>query len=355
MQSGHSAQHTFRTGPKNNFMRFFQRHISRLRRPRPGFDEHLDAVVTAAVASSLASLLAASLIAFRDAVVLVIALWACGAVVYVGHRVRPKARLRRAARIGLRRGEFRVVYQPVVDVRTRSCVGVEALLRWGHPKFGARGPGLFVGELEGTRVLGELTCFVLREANNALAHLPFAQHWHISVNICARHLMEACFVEDICESAGPMLERLVLELTERTCIERTPRVIAALSQLRQRDVRLSLDDFGTGFSNLDLLADLRFDYVKLDRRFLSMRGEARIHFLKSVAALVHTVGAKVVVEGVESAPEHDVVQRSGIDFAQGYWYGEPMAIDQLHAFASGMASAKTLYDVTGNRSMERER
>jgi len=328
-------------------MRFFQRYTVRICRLRSVFDEHLDAVVTAAVASSLAGLLAVSLIASRDAVVLIVALSACGAVVYVGYRVRPKARLRRAARIGLRRGEFHVVYQPIVDTRTRHCVGVEALLRWGHPKFGAGGPGLFIGELEGTRLLGALTCFVLREANNALTQLPFAQHWHISVNICARHLLEDRFVEDICESAGPMLERLVLELTERSCVERTPRVVTALSHMKQRGVRLSLDDFGTGFSNLDLLADFRFDCVKVDRRFLAMRGEARIQFLKSVAALVHALGAKVVVEGVECAAEHDVVQRSGIDLAQGYWYGKPMAVDQLRAFALATASINTLHDVTG--------
>ncbi|WP_429363345.1 EAL domain-containing protein [Paraburkholderia sp. GAS32] len=303
--------------------------------------------VTAAVASSLAGLLAASLIASRDAGVLAVALSACAGAVSVGYLVRPKARLRRAARIGLRRGEFQVVYQPIVDTRTRHCVGVEALLRWGHPKFGAGGPGLFIGEIEGTRLLSALTCFVLREANNALTQLPFPRHWHISVNICARHLMEDRFVEDICESAGPMLERLVLELTERSFVERTPRVVTALSHMKQRGVRLSLDDFGTGFNNLDLLADFRFDYVKVDRRFLAMRGEARIQFLKSVTALVHTLGAKVVVEGVESAAEHDVVQRSGIDLAQGYWYGKPMAVDQLRAFASSTASIDTLHDVTG--------
>jgi EAL domain-containing protein (putative c-di-GMP-specific phosphodiesterase class I) len=328
-------------------MRLFQRYTARICRLRPVFDEHLDAVVTVAVASSVAGLLAASLIASRDTVVRVIALSACGAVAYVGYRVRPKARLRRAVRIGLRRGEFHVVYQPIVDTHTRRCVGVEALLRWGHPKFGARGPGLFIGEIEGTRLLSALTCFVLREANNALTQLPFPRHWHISVNICARHLTEDRFVEDICESAGPMLERLVLELTERSCVERTPRVVTALSHMKQRGVRLSLDDFGTGFSNLDLLVDFRFDYVKVDRRFLAMRGEARIQFLKSVAALVHTLGAKVVVEGVERAAEHDVVKRSGIDLAQGYWHGKPMAVDQLRAFALATASISTLHDVTG--------
>lgn len=328
-------------------MRLFKRYTARICRLRLVFDEHLDAVVTVAVASSVAGLLAASLIASRDTVVRLIVLSACGAVVYVGYRVRPKARLRRAARIGLRRGEFHVVYQPIVDTRTRHCVGVEALLRWGHPKFGAGGPGLFIGELEGTRLLSALTCFVLREANNALTQLPFPQHWHISINICARHLLEDRFVDDICESAGPMLERLVLELTERSCVERTPRVVTALSHMKQRGVRLSLDDFGTGFSNLDLLADFRFDYVKVDRRFLALRGEARIQFLKSIAALVRTLGAKVVVEGVESAADHDVVQRSGIDLAQGYWYGKPMAVDELRAFASATTSINTLHDVTG--------
>ncbi|ACC75917.1 EAL domain-containing protein [Paraburkholderia phymatum] len=304
-----------------------------MRRLQPVFDGHLEVVVTVAVTLSLACLLAASLITSPYAVAPVVALLGCAAAVHVGHLVRPKARLRRAAAIGLRRGEFHVVYQPIVDMRTRHCVGVEALLRWGHPKFGVGGPGLFIGELEGTRLLSALTCFVLREANIALTQLPFPQHWHISVNICARHLMEDRFVDDICESAGPILERLVLELTERSCVERTPRVVTALAQLKQRDVRLSLDDFGTGFSNFDLLADFRFDYVKVDRRFLAMRGEARSQFLKSVAALVHTHGAKVVVEGVENAAEHDVLQHSGIDLAQGYWFGKPMAVDQLRAFA----------------------
>ncbi|VVE44089.1 EAL domain-containing protein [Pandoraea soli] len=314
-------------------MRFLQRYTARIRWLRPIFDEHPDATATVVVASSLAGFLAASLFASHAAVVLLFALSACDAIVYVGYCVHPKARLRRAVRIGLRRGEFHVVYQPIVDMRTRHCVGVEALLRWGHPKFGAGGPGQFIGKLEGSRLLGALTRFVLREATNALSQPPFPQHWHISVNICARHLMKDGFVEDVCESASPMLERLVLELTERSCVERTPRVVTALGHLRQRAVRLSLDDFGTGVSNFDLLADFRFDYVKVDRRFLAMRGDARIQFLKSVAALVHTQGAKVVVEGVESAAEHDVVQRSGIDLAQGYWYGKPMAVDQLRAFA----------------------
>lgn len=153
-------------------MRFFQRYTTRMRRLRPVFDGHLEVVVTGAVALSLAGLLAASLIASRAAVVPVVGLSACAGAVCVGYLVRPKARLRRAARIGLRRGEFHVVYQPIVDMRTRHCVGMEALLRWDHPKFGAGGPGQFIGELEGTRLLCGLTRFVLREANSALTQLP---------------------------------------------------------------------------------------------------------------------------------------------------------------------------------------
>jgi sensor c-di-GMP phosphodiesterase-like protein len=122
-------------------MRFFERYTARLCRLRPVFDQHLDAVATIAVASSVAGLLAASLIASRDAVVLVIALSACGAVVHVGYRVRPKVKLRRAARIGLRRGEFHVVYQPIVDTHTRHCVGIEALLRGATQSSEPEGQG----------------------------------------------------------------------------------------------------------------------------------------------------------------------------------------------------------------------
>lgn len=326
-------------------MRLLPRYTARIGSLRAVSDERCALALIVSLASSLAGLLAAGLFAARIAAALPIALSACGATAYVSYRVLPKTRLRRAVRIGLRRGEFHVVYQPIVDTHTRHCVGVEALLRWAHPRFGAGGPGVFIGELEGTRLLGELTRFVLREANSALTQPPFPQHWHISVNICARYLMKDCFVEDVCKSAGLVLGRLVLELTERSCVEHPAQVVTALGQLRQRDVRLSLDDFGTGFSNLDLLADFHFDYVKVDRRFLSMRGNARIQFLESVAGLVHALGAKVVVEGVESAAEHDMVKRSGIDLAQGYWFGKPMAVDQLRVFAS--ASIDTLQDGTG--------
>jgi len=318
-------------------MRFLQRCMARIRRLQPVCGEHLDIAETVALTACMAGLLAASLIRSRDAIVLVIAVSACCAAVYAGYALRPKARLHRAACVGLRRGEFHVVYQPIVDMRTQHCVGMEALLRWNHPKFGAGGTAEFIAELEGTRLIGALSCFVLREVKSALTHLPLPQHWHISVNICARHLMEDRFVENICEAAGPVLERLVLELTERACVERTPRVVAALSRISQHGVRLSLEDFGTGFSNFDLLADFRFDYVKVDRRFLAIRGEARIQFLKAVAALAHALGAKVVAEGVESAAEDDVVQRSGIDLAQGYWYGKPMTFDQIRASAWAMA------------------
>jgi EAL domain-containing protein (putative c-di-GMP-specific phosphodiesterase class I) len=160
--------------------------------------------------------------------------------------------------------------------------------------------------------------------------------------------MEERFVEDMCESAGPMLRRIVLELTERSCVERTPQVIDALSRLKRYGVRLSLDDFGTGFSNLDILGDFHFDLVKVDRRFLAMSGDACALFLRSVVALVHTLGAKVVAEGVETDAHHEVVQSSGVDLAQGYWYGKPMTVEQLGAFVSSRTPMENGRDGIGS-------
>jgi EAL domain-containing protein (putative c-di-GMP-specific phosphodiesterase class I) len=329
-------------------MRLAKHSAARLQRLRLVFHQHPDEVLTVAAASALTALLATGLGAVRDAAVLAVALSACTALAYLGHCVSPRERLRRAVRIGLGRGEFYVAYQPVVDTYTRRCMGVEALLRWRHPRFGAGGPGVFMQEIENTSVAGALTLFVLREANSALNQLWFAQHWHVSVNICARHLMEERFVEDMCESAGPMLRRIVLELTERSCVERTPQVIDALSRLKRYGVRLSLDDFGTGFSNLDILGDFHFDLVKVDRRFLAMSGDACALFLRSVVALVHTLGAKVVAEGVETDAHHEVVQSSGVDLAQGYWYGKPMTVEQLGAFVSSRTPMENGRDGIGS-------
>jgi diguanylate cyclase (GGDEF)-like protein/PAS domain S-box-containing protein len=248
-------------------------------------------------------------------------------------RFLSRAKLLRTARRGLRRGEFYVVYQPIFDVSTSACVGVEALVRWRNYTFGGVGPDLFIVHLERTSLIGPLTRFVLRQASIDIRQTPGVDHWHISVNICARHLANERFVDDIRQAAGTMLNRTVLEITERSCAARTPQVRAALRTLKQAGVLLSLDDFGTGFSNLDLLGDFNFDLVKVDRRFLETDDENRPVFLKAVANLVHALGAKVVVEGVETAEQHRSVQQSGIDLAQGYRYGMPMTIKQLREFA----------------------
>lgn len=315
-------------------MRFGKCCVPQVHQLRLAFDTYRDEVLSIAIASWSFFMLATSRIAVGDVNIPSAALAAGAALSLLVHFLSPNVRLRRAVRAGLRRGEFHVVYQPIIDTRTQRCVGVEALLRWRNAKFAEGGPGAFIGKLEGTHWSGALTRFVLSEATRALGPATFARHWHLSVNICARHLMEEGFAEDIRESAGPMLGRLVLEVTERSCVEPTPRVLRTLGRLKELHVRLSLDDFGTGFSNLDLLANFRFDLVKIDRQFLKLRGEARATFLETVAALVHTLGAKVVAEGVESAADHQVVQRSGIDLAQGYWYGEPMTIGELGLFAS---------------------
>jgi EAL domain-containing protein (putative c-di-GMP-specific phosphodiesterase class I) len=250
-----------------------------------------------------------------------------------------RAKLLRAARRGLRRGEFQVVYQPIVAVGTSACAGVEALLRWRNETFGGDGPGHFIEHLERTSLIGPLTLFVLRQASTDIRQTPGVDHWHLSVNICAQHLTSECFADDVRQAAGTMLNRTVLEITERSWAARTPQVRAALSALKQDGVLLSLDDFGTGFSNLDLLREFNFDLVKVDRQFLAMGDENRLVFLKAVAALVHTLGAKVVAEGVETVEHHRAVERSGIDLAQGYRYGKPMTIEQLRAFAFASAEA----------------
>ncbi|MFT4508705.1 EAL domain-containing protein [Caballeronia sp. 15711] len=253
-----------------------------------------------------------------------------------------RAKLLRAARRGLRRGEFYVVYQPIFDVNTSACVGVEALVRWRNDTFGGAGPDHFIVHLERTSLIGPLTRFVLRQASIDIRQTPGVDHWHISVNICARHLASRGFVDDIRQAAGTMLNRTVLEITERSCAARTPQVRAALHTLKQAGVLLSLDDFGTGFSNLDLLGDFNFDLVKVDRRYLVTDEENRPAFLKAVANLVHSLGAKVVVEGVETAEQHRSVRQSGIDLAQGYRYGMPMTIKQLREFASAETMQRQL-------------
>jgi diguanylate cyclase len=220
-------------------------------------------------------------------------------------------------------------YQPVFTFRG-EVVGMEALLRWGHPELGSVAPDEFVPLLERSREIIPVGRWVLHEATRQCAT------WHgeghpdltVSVNISARQLQDPDFADDVRHAltlADLAPRFLVLEVTESALVTDTVRVRQVMQQVRDLGVHIALDDFGTGYSSLLYLKGLPIDRLKVDRSFVSGLGSAGQDptIIATVVDLAHKLGLRVVAEGVETEAELAAVTEMGCDEVQGFLLGRP--------------------------------
>jgi EAL domain-containing protein (putative c-di-GMP-specific phosphodiesterase class I) len=220
-------------------------------------------------------------------------------------------------------------------------VGVEALARWRHPTRGLLPPGEFIPIVERTSMIHAFTANVLTAA------LAQTRTWQdrglrlpVSVNVSTRCLLDMNLVE-LVESrlrrAGVAGELLCLEITEDTVMADPDRAIDTLRRIRALGVRVSLDDYGTGYSSLAYLRVLPVDELKVDRSFMESLGSGERHeavLVRSVVALGHDLGLTVVAEGVEDERCLSELRRLGCDVAQGYHLARPMTPASLEVWMS---------------------
>jgi diguanylate cyclase (GGDEF)-like protein len=229
-----------------------------------------------------------------------------------------------------------LVYQPKVDMATRSVKSLEALVRWSHPQLGAISPGEFVPLAERTGGSRPLTNWVLAAALRQLGTWRrMGLHLELAVNLSAPDILDPDLSDAIlrllrCERVEP--GALILEITE-SAVMRDPRAAARNMQLlRIAGVRFSMDDFGTGHSSLSQLSVLPLDELKIDRSFISQAEASAVTIVTSTIELGHSLGLKVVAEGVEDAAAWNLLRRLGCDFAQGYLISPPLISPQVPAF-----------------------
>jgi diguanylate cyclase (GGDEF)-like protein len=246
------------------------------------------------------------------------------------NRLNLEGRIRR----GLERGEFRVFYQPLVDVRSREIVGAEALLRWQDPERGLLPPNDFVPVAEESGLIVPLGEWVLRRVcrqqrawlDQGLA-LP-----RVSVNLSGRQVTSGTLIQSVQRAlleATLFPHHLVLELTESTLMDPTEGVQACLEELRALGVRLSIDDFGTGYSSLAYLKHFPLDHLKIDRSFVcdvaNDRDDAAI--VGAVIGMAHSLELGVVAEGVETEAQLAFLRELGCETAQGHLFAEALPPD----------------------------
>ncbi|ASW55857.1 bifunctional diguanylate cyclase/phosphodiesterase [Plantactinospora sp. KBS50] len=244
------------------------------------------------------------------------------------------ADLRRAV---LEAEQLELEFQPIVELGTGTVRGAEALVRWRHPRHGLLAPDRFLPLAEETGLILTVDRWVIRAACRAAAGWQLlSPGTTVAVNVAAGHLRRADLTETVAEAtaaAGLPPESLTLELTETALIEGTEAVLDRLGQLRDLGVRIALDDFGTGYSALNYLHRIPATELKIDRSFVrrldgsDQRAYATVEMIRRLAG---AFGLGVVAEGVETDAQHAAVAEIGCPHGQGYRYGRPRPLPDLH-------------------------
>ncbi len=249
----------------------------------------------------------------------------------MGTGCEQRSRLRLDLENALTREEFRLHYQPIMDLRTEARVGFEALIRWQHPDRGLLDPADFIEYAEQSPQIAGIGSWVLACATRASAHLGPA---HMSVNVSARQIQHPSFVPSVTDAlagAGLAPSRLILEITETCGVSDTRGTVAKLEQLRGLGVQIALDDFGTGYSPLSYLRELPLDYLKVDRSFVRgmVTSPEDAAIVRGIVDLAHALGLRAVAEGVEETAQRDLLREMGCDLAQGYLWLRPCSLEDL--------------------------
>ena len=247
-----------------------------------------------------------------------------------------------ALRHALDRNEFIVYYQPRVDMKTLRMTGVEALLRWTHPKLGAVSPADFIPLAEESGLIDDITDWVLQRATQQAQEwtLRYGRPFTISVNLSARQLRNkkilSSVVHALCRS-GLRPGQLELELTESALMEDADSAATVLKELKSLGLRLSVDDFGTGYSSLAYLRRFPLDCLKLDRSFLWQNHSDSISpwkLAEAVINLAHTLNLSVVAEGVENEEHLAFLRTTSCDEIQGSCISDPLPPSEMERLLS---------------------
>jgi len=250
-------------------------------------------------------------------------------------KIRSDAKIEQALQHANLEDELTVVFQPIINVSSRSTIGFEALARWSSPTLGSVTPAQFIPVAERTGMILTITQTLLKKA---LAHaLLWPGHIRLSFNLSAHDLSSSESVNDIIvqiERSGFNPARIDLEITETAFIRDFSQVRSATETLRSLGCGISLDDFGTGFSSLTHLHALPLTKIKVDRSFVTdlNKNPASYKIVKSLLALSRDMGLDCIVEGVETIDELAILRTLGDLTVQGYLYSRPIPADEVVSF-----------------------
>ncbi len=259
-------------------------------------------------------------------------------------------------RIAIERRSFEMHYQPTIDVRTGDVVGMEALIRWDHPIRGMLLPEEFIPLAERVGLIPAITRAVL---DVSIAHLGDVRRngreLRLSVNISAKDLVDDAlpgYIRSVLDANGVPASLLTLEITETALSSDEVRAERTLNALRAEGIRISIDDFGVGYSSMSQLLKLPLDELKIDRSFIAnLDGDLRAQaILSATVELGRTLGLDIVAEGIETVASLDEVSRRGVDTAQGFLFSKALPSSSFGQFVSDHAEMQLTAQLEAERS-----
>jgi diguanylate cyclase (GGDEF)-like protein/PAS domain S-box-containing protein len=234
------------------------------------------------------------------------------------------------------RGEFFVVYQPIVDLAGHDIPALEALVRWRHPGRGVVSPSEFIPLAEETGLIVPLGNWVLETACRQLRawDKETGKETSVSVNVSARQVQRAQFTADVAavlEATGVDARRVTLEFTESVLMQDTDVTVETLRELKRHGLRLAIDDFGTGYSSLNYLRRFPIDELKIDRSFVTQMGRepGQLAVVRSIVRLAETLKLRTVAEGIEDEAQLHNLRQLGAGYGQGFLFGEALGPEQV--------------------------
>ena len=238
-------------------------------------------------------------------------------------------------RDALEKNKLSISYQPIFDIKNNNIVAVEALSRWDHPEHGPVSPDDFISLAEQIGLINNLTYWVLNESISQMAK------WHkiddgiaISVNLSVFSFKDPDFIDEVCLALKKHdfpSDKLKLEITESAMMENPLHAVKVLNELHSMGIKLSIDDFGTGFSSMAYLKQLPVDELKIDKSFVIglTADDSDDAIVRSTIELAHNLNLQVVAEGIETKPVNRLLEKYKCDMVQGHYLSRPISANKL--------------------------
>ncbi|HEY8131149.1 MAG TPA: EAL domain-containing protein [Thermoanaerobaculia bacterium] len=235
--------------------------------------------------------------------------------------------------------ELVLFYQPIAEMKTKTIVGVEALIRWKHPELGLLSPAHFISVAETSGLIIPIGDWVLRTAckQTKMWQKRLDSHLTVAVNLSARQFQQpnlAEIISEVLEETGLEARCLELEITESNAMQNAENTIYTLRELKALGVRIAMDDFGTGYSSLNYLKRFPIDTLKLDQSFVReiTTDPTDAAIATAVIAMAHSLDLKVIGEGVETEEQFAFLHKQKCDYIQGYLFSPPQAVENLETY-----------------------